>query len=242
MFVFSFQLSPFSFQLSTVNFSVFISPICISRASACALTQNRLQRYNKIPTYANLTAFFLRFVCFFVHFPFFPSFPFPIPPIPRPSPSPFPFPIPRVHSHSPLPFPSLSIPRPSPFPASLPQYGGWPLFIYAWDVIPRSFSSHSHSPLPFPFPPSLHQYGGWPLFIYAWDVIPRSFSLPSPSPALLPPPSSRSHPCIPPIPSPVLSIPSFFFYAGYYPASLPCGGGSGWGYLFVRSICSLFVC
>ena len=120
--VFSFQLSPFSFQFN--KFSAFISPICISRASACALTQNRLQRYNKIPTYANLTAFFLRFVCFFVHFPFFPSFPFPIPPIPRPS----------------------------PFPPSLPQYGGWPLFIYAWDVIPRPFPTPSPRALLPPIP------------------------------------------------------------------------------------------
>ena len=137
--VFSFQLSPFSFQFN--KFSAFISPICISRASACALTQNRLQRYNKIPTYANLTAFFLRFVCFFVHFPFFPSFPFPIPPIPRPSPFPFPS--------------SLSIPPVPPsvwwlasvyicvgcYPAPIPH-----------PIPPRPSPSHSHPCIP-PIPP-----------------------------------------------------------------------------------------
>ena len=200
--VFSFQLSPFSFQFN--KFSAFISPICISRASACALTQNRLQRYNKIPTYANLTAFFLRFVCFFVHFPFFPSFPFPIPPIPRPS----------------------------PFPPSLLQYGGWPLFIYAWDVIPRSFllsispvplhsPSHSHSPLSIPpVPPSVW----WLASVY---ICVGCYPAPIPHPIPPRPSPSHSHPCIPPIPPPVLSIPSFFFYAGYYPPSLPCGEGRG---------------
>ena len=172
---FSLHLSVFSFLFSAFNFSFLL--FCISRASACAFTQNRLQRYNKIPTYANLTAFFLRFVCFFRSFPVFSILSLPYPTYPRPSPSPFPTPIPisPVPLHSPFP-------SPFPFPASLPQYGGWPLFIYAWDVIPRP--SPSRSPRPSPFPPSLPQYGGWPLFIYAWDVIPR----PSPS---------HSHPCIP---------------------------------------------
>ena len=62
----------------------------------------------------------------------------------------------RAPSSSPFP-PSLSIPHPipiphSPFPPSLPQYGGWPLFIYAWDVIPRPFPTPSPRALLPPIP------------------------------------------------------------------------------------------
>ena len=128
-----------------------------------------------------------------------------------------------LHSHS---------PRPSPFPPSLLQYGGWPLFIYAWDVIPRSFllsispvplhsPSHSHSPLSIPpVPPSVW----WLASVY---ICVGCYPAPIPHPIPPRPSPSHSHPCIPPIPPPVLSIPSFFFYAGYYPPSLPCGEGRG---------------
>ena len=208
--VFSFQLSPFSFQFN--KFSAFISPICISRASACALTQNRLQRYNKIPTYANLTAFFLRFVCFFVHFPFFPSFPFPIPPIPRPSPFPFPS--------------SLSIP---PVPPSVWWLASVYICVGCYPALlpPRHFPRPSPFPIPFPFPtlhsprPSLSMVVG--LCLYMRGMLSRAHSPPHPpAPFSLPFPSLHpSHSASRPV------DPVFLLLRRILSALPPLRGGSG---------------